>query len=64
MIAAGQVGAHTNQRKTYGHSMIVNPWGDVCATLEHSTGVVSAMIDLEFLHQLRLNLPVLTHRKI
>jgi predicted amidohydrolase len=64
MIAAGQVGTHTNQRTTYGHSMIVNPWGEVMALLENDLGVVSAGIDLDFLHQLRRNMPVLSHKKI
>ncbi len=63
MIAAAQTGIHANQRRTYGHSMIVNPWGDVSAALAKETGIVCSDIDLEFLHQLRRKFPVLTHRK-
>lgn len=64
MIAAAQTGIHANQRKTYGHSMIVNPWGMVSAVLEDDVGVVCADIDLGFLHQLRRDFPVLSHKKL
>lgn len=64
MIAAAQAGVHANQRKTYGHSMIVNPWGDVSAVLEDAQGIVCADIDLEFLYQLRRDFPVLSHKKL
>ncbi len=63
MIAAAQTGVHANQRKTYGHSMIVNPWGSVSAVLKDDRGVVCADIDLKFLHQLRRDFPVLNHKK-
>lgn len=64
MIAAAQVGVHPNQRKTYGHSMIVNPWGAVSAVLKDGVGVVCADIDLAFLHQIRRDFPALNHRKL
>lgn len=64
LIAAAQTGVHTNQRKTYGHSMIVNPWGDVIAILTHAKGFVCADIDLHYLHQLRRDFPVLKHKII
>lgn len=63
IIAAAQTGLHPNARKTYGHSMIVNPWGQVKATLPDATGAVVSDIDLPFLHQLRGDFPVLKHRK-
>lgn len=64
MIAAAQTGVHTNQRQTYGHSMIVNPWGNVSAVLEEGVGVVCADIDLEYMYQLRRDFPALKHKKI
>jgi predicted amidohydrolase len=64
IIAAAQTGAHSNSRKTYGHSMIVNPWGDIQATLPAEEGVVIADIDLNSLHQLRGDFPTLKHRKL
>lgn len=64
IIAAAQTGAHSNNRKTYGHSMIVSPWGNVEATLQNGEGVVIADIDLNRLHQLRGDFPTLKHRKL
>lgn len=64
VVASAQVGMHANGRKTYGHSMIVNPWGDVIALLADTAGVVCADVDMDFLHQLRRDFPVLAHRKL
>ncbi|MCX7090329.1 MAG: carbon-nitrogen hydrolase family protein [Legionellales bacterium] len=59
VIAAGQSGQHPNGRNTYGHSMIVNPWGDIISEqITQGPGVVSATIDLEWLHEIRRQLPV------
>jgi deaminated glutathione amidase len=63
MIASAQTGLHTNQRKTYGHSMIVNPWGEVKASLSEEVDVICGQIDLAFLHQLRGDFPVLKHQR-
>lgn len=64
LVAACQTGVHPNKRKTYGHSMIVNPWGEVISTLETESGVISAEINLDYMHQLRQDFPVLLHRKL
>lgn len=64
IVASAQTGVHLNGRRTYGHSMIVNPWGDIKASLTKEEGVVCADIDLNFLHQLRHDFPVLLHKKI
>ncbi len=64
VVAACQTGIHPNGRKTFGHSMIVNPWGDVKASLAQDTGVIVAEIHLDYLHQLRQDFPVLLHRKL
>lgn len=63
MLAAAQTGIHPNQRKTYGHSMIVNPWGEVTVCLPDNEGQVTTDVDLSFLHQLRQDFPVLQHRR-
>ena len=63
VIAAAQTGLHSNNRKTYGHSMIVNPWGEVKVVLKEGVDEVAADIDLHFLHQLRKDFPVLKHRR-
>jgi predicted amidohydrolase len=64
VIAACQTGAHNNGRKTFGHSMIVNPWGEIKAILKHGTGVVIAEIHIDYLTQVRKEFPVLMHRRV
>lgn len=64
VLAACQTGVHTNKRKTYGHSMIVNPWGEVQVCLPENPGVILAEINLAFLQQIRQDFPALEHRKI
>jgi nitrilase len=64
MLAAGQVGQHDDKRKTYGHSMIVNPWGEIQICLPESPGVVISELNMSFLNEVRKDFPVLTHRKI
>jgi predicted amidohydrolase len=63
VLAACQTGTHPNGRRTYGYSMIVNPWGEVKACLPEKTGVVVADIFLEELKEIRKNFPALDHRK-
>jgi predicted amidohydrolase len=64
VVAACQTGTHPNGRKTYGHSMIVNPWGDTKASLPQGVGVIVADINLDYVHQVRQDFPVLAHRKL
>lgn len=64
VITSCQTGTHTNGRRTYGHSMIVNPWGVVQAVLPEEEGIVISEIQLDYLHQLRQDFPVLQHQKL
>ncbi|OGT39904.1 MAG: acyltransferase [Gammaproteobacteria bacterium RIFCSPHIGHO2_12_FULL_36_30] len=65
MIGACQGGAHANGRKTYGHSMIIEPWGTVVAEItQPGNGIIYADIDLKKLHHIRKIMPVHTHQKI
>ena len=61
VLAPNQGGCHENQRATYGHSMIVDPWGTVMAQKEQGTGVVIADIDLSKLQQIRRQFPCIDH---
>ncbi len=62
VIAAAQGGKHPCNRKTYGHSMIVSPWGRVVAGLEHDDpGVLIASIDLAEISHARKQIPSLRH---
>ena len=63
MLAAAQGGAHANGRQTWGHSMVVDPWGQVLAQQsEPGCGIQYASLDPEFLQQVRTRLPALEHR--
>lgn len=64
VIAAAQGGFHVNGRETYGHSMIVDPWGVVLDHLPQGSGVVVAEIDRARIANTRRNFPVLSHRRI
>jgi len=64
LIASNQGGSHINERETWGHSMIIDPWGTILASVDKGPGVTVAAIDLENQAQLRKNFPVLEHRKI
>lgn len=63
IIAPNQGGFHLNGRKTYGHSMIVDPWGVVLDCYKTGGGFVAADIDLERLEKVRAAFPVLHHRR-
>ena len=62
MIAAAQTGQHNPKRSSYGHSMIVDPWGVVVAQCGEGEGVAIADIDLTYLDSVRANMPVQQHR--
>jgi len=64
VLAAGQGGYHVNGRETYGHSMIVDPWGQVMNELANGSGLVCADIDLQRLKNIRRTFPALEHRNI
>ena len=64
VLAAAQGGTHENGRRTWGHSMIVDPWGDVLAVKPEGEGVVVAEVDTERLAAVRRQLPALSHRRL
>jgi len=65
VIAPGQSGIHDNGRETFGHSIIVDPWGKILNQLtDELEGVVIAEIDLERLNSIRRCFPSLEHRRI
>jgi predicted amidohydrolase len=61
IVAPAQGGTHANGRNTYGHSLIVGPWGDILAEAGTEPGVISAEIDLEEIAAVRGRLPSLQH---
>ena len=64
VLAAAQGGYHVNGRETYGHSMIVDPWGQVMNELANGSGLVCADMDLERLKNIRRTFPSLEHRSL
>ncbi len=62
VIAANQGGMHNNGRKTYGNSMIIDPWGQIVSRIDVGVGVIISQIDLELQRQIRHEFPVLDHR--
>jgi len=63
VVAAGQWGEHDGGRKTYGHSLILGPWGELLAELPAGPGVVSADLDMIRLAELRQRFPTVRHRR-
>jgi predicted amidohydrolase len=64
VLASAQGGTHPNGRRTFGHSMLIDPWGEVKAVLPEGEGVVSGALDPAFLASVRESLPALRHRKL
>lgn len=64
VLAAAQGGLHTNGRRTWGHSMLIDPWGKIVDILGEGPGVVSGTLDMELMQQVRESLPALKHQKL
>lgn len=63
IVAPGQGGQNSERRRTYGHSMVVDPWGKVMKELVEGAGVVVADLDPDYLQQVRTRMPVWEHRR-
>lgn len=63
VVAAAQSGCHQDGRSTYGHSLVVDPWGKVLLDMGEEQGVGFAEIDLEAIRKARNQIPVLDHRR-
>jgi nitrilase len=64
VIAAAQGGTHENGRRTWGHSMVVDPWGEIVAVKDEGEGVVVAELDPARISSVRAQLPALRHRRL
>lgn len=65
VIAAAQAGRHNEKRESYGHSLIIDPWGTIVARLDdpHATGIAVADVDLSHLEAVRTKMPIANHRQ-
>lgn len=63
VVAADQCGTHASGRETFGHSMIIDPWGRVLARADTEPGVITAEVDRQQVQELRARFPVNEHRR-
>lgn len=64
MVAPGQGGQNSERRRTYGHSLIVDPWGNVVKELAEGAGVIVADLGPDHLEEVRRRMPVWEHRRL
>ena len=64
VLAPAQGGQHENGRRTWGHSVLIDPWGEVLDGRDQGPGLVSGLIDPQRLAQVRQQLPALAHRRL
>ena len=57
IFAPAQCGTHKNGRKTFGHSLIVDPWGEIIAEADNRIGVIDALIDKDLVVKIRQKIP-------
>ena len=62
LLASAQGGEHENGRKTWGQSLLVNPWGQIVAQQASGEGLVTGVVDPSVTQRIRLNLPAVQHR--
>ena len=63
VLAPAQGGLHENGRRTWGHSLAIDPWGQVLGELPEGAGVVYAEVDAARVAQCRAQLPALSNRR-
>lgn len=64
IIAAAQCGTHEDGRETYGHSLVIDPWGEVILDMEREKGLAFAAIDLDKVDAVRKKLPSLANKRV
>lgn len=63
VLAAAQGGRHDNGRRTFGHSLLADPWGQVVAMQPEGPGVIAGDVDVARIAEVRTQLPALAHRR-
>ncbi len=63
VVAAAQAGRHEDERETYGHSLVADPWGEVLVEMSNAPGLTFVELDLSRISEVRGRIPVLKHRR-
>ncbi|XP_043786680.1 nitrilase and fragile histidine triad fusion protein NitFhit isoform X2 [Apis laboriosa] len=63
VVAAAQTSIHNKKRVSWGHAMVIDPWGSIIAQCSEKTDIILAEIDLNLLKQIRQNMPCENHRR-
>ncbi|HEX7930396.1 MAG TPA: nitrilase-related carbon-nitrogen hydrolase, partial [Sphingomicrobium sp.] len=63
IVAAAQSGHHEDGRNTYGHSLVIDPWGEVLLDMGEGAGVKTVEVDLSRITDVRGRVPALSHRR-
>lgn len=63
ILASNQYGQHDEKRRTFGHSMVISPWGEVLDQLPAGEGFSCAEIDLEEVQRIRREMPIANHQR-
>jgi predicted amidohydrolase len=64
VLASAQGGIHLNQRRTWGQSMLIDPWGVILSNLPESEGLITGTLSKDKLKEVRSKLPALKHRQL
>jgi len=64
VLSSAQGGVHINQRRTWGESMLIDPWGQILANLPQGEGFITGMLSKDKLKEVRSKLPALQHRRL
>jgi nitrilase len=64
VLSSAQGGVHINQRRTWGDSMLIDPWGQILTNLPQGEGLITGTLNKEKLNEVRSKLPALKHRKL
>ena len=63
VVAANQTGEHQNGRETFGHSLVVSPWGETLSELPQNIGVIQTSVNIETRQAIKQNMPVAEHNR-
>ena len=64
ILAPAQCGIHSNDRKTWGHSLCIDPWGEIVGKLQKEPGIIYCEFDAEKLVDIRSSMPITEHRRV